>query len=192
MNRPAGYPEQVSLSAIEEFIADQDRKVLGQGCGGSMWEGETCGMYVNSYGVQKTPWLDKPVALYCGYAQTKTGTFLDSLMLGANTYRRPDRNTEVLTWAHNYEPEEEFNAAYRTLMGGNSVDRKQLLTKIAQSLVGLDVHRFERAKTVELKGLVEKCLTDEDSEVVSIANGILETLSADAASMNKSAHAGRP
>ncbi len=61
-------------------------------------------------------------------------------------------------------------------MGGNSVDRKILLTKLSQSLEGVEVHRFSLQKRIGIESLLKNCLTDDDAEVVSMANCMSKTL----------------
>ncbi len=169
-SRPQGYPDRISVASAEGFVVGKE--ILGQGCGGMVWEGNGCGMYDNSYGVKNSPWFEEPVPISYTYAQTKTGTFLAGLTFGDNTYRRPDRNSDFLIWDRNIEPERQFEHAYRILMGGDSVDRKLLLTKLKKSLVGVDVNRFSRQKRIALQSLLKNCVTDEDIEVVSMASSI--------------------
>lgn len=98
------------------------------------------------------------------------------MTLGDNTYERPDRNSDYLVWDRSYEAERVFNDAYRILMGGNSVDRKILLTKLRQSLEGVEVHRFALQKRIGLESMLKNCLSDDDAEVVSMAKGVSKTL----------------
>jgi hypothetical protein len=172
--RPTGYPEKILVRSAEDFVADKE--LLGQGCGAGVWEDIGCGMYLNDYGYQDSPWTGKPVSLSYNYAMTKTGTFLAGMTLGDNTYSRPDRNSDYLVWDRSYESERELSDAYRILMGGNSVDRKRLLTKLSQSLEGVEVHRFALQKRIVLESMLKNCLTDDDVEVISLANGISKTL----------------
>lgn len=173
-SRPVEYPAQISIGEVEEFI--RDKHDFGQGCGDTEWEGALCGMYVNNYGLQDTTWLTKDIALACMYAQTDTGTFLMGLRLGANTYRRPDRNSKVLIWERNYEPEIRSGEIHRTLGSGNSEKRWQLLTEISRSFSGVDIQRIPVEKRTYAASLIENCLHDSDAEVVALATSIIKDL----------------
>lgn len=140
------------------------------------WEGAACGMFLNVYAAAKTPWLKDEVKFDAAYAQTKTGTFLASFMLGKNRYGRADRKSEKFTWEMNYEPQYEKQAIHRVLFGKDSVQRKTLLTKISDSFKDLDLERFP-AKSRELLALqLKPCEDDPDPAVQMLAKRLRTAL----------------
>jgi hypothetical protein len=172
--RPAEYPAEISLKQLETFLKTQ--RMVGQGCGGMTWEGAACGMFSNIYEATKTPWLKDPLALDASYAQTKTGNFLASFMLGRNRYERADRNSDKLTWKQNYEPEYERQAVYEVLYGKYPAKRKELLTRISDSLQSLDVSLFPAKRRELLIDGLEQCQNDSDPAVTALARQLIKTL----------------
>src|SRR5262245_5689620 len=172
--RPSDYPAEISFKELETFL--KPLRVAGQGCGGMPWEGGSCGMFGNTYNPTKTPWLNEQLEIDACYAQTKTGTFLASFMLGRNRYGRADRNGDKLTWEQNYQPEYEQQEIRQVLYGKDSAKRKKLLTRISDSLQNLDLSRFP-AKRIDLLMLqVKRCENDSDPAVVTLARQLNNTL----------------
>ena len=174
--RPADYPAEISLKELETFLKTQ--RSVGQGCGGTTWEGSFCGMFSNVYEATKTPWLKDEIWLDAGYAQTKTGTFLASFMLGRNRYERADRHSDRLVWKHNYQPESERQAIHQVLYGKDSAKRKELLTRIADSFQTLDVSHFPAQPREALIHGLERCKDDPDPAVVALARQLIKALGA--------------
>ena len=172
--RPADYPAEISLTELEAFLKTQRK--IGQACGRMTWEGVSRGMFCNTYAVTDTPWLKSPVELDACYAQTKTGSFLASLILGMNRYSRADRNRTKLIWAQNYEPRYEQQEIYRILLGKDSGKRKKLLAKINDSFRNLDLAQFPAKRRELLTQQVRQCENDRDPEVVELAREIRKTL----------------
>ncbi len=172
--RPVTYPAEISIKQLEEFLKAQ--RLTGQGCGGMNWEGTFCGMFCNDYEVAKTPWLKEQVELNACYAQTKTGTFLASFMLGQNRYDRDDRSKDKLTWAHNYGPEVELPAIGEVLLGNDSTKRKELLIKIKDSFQNLDLQQFPKKRRELLALQLKQCENDKDAFVVTLAQELGKAL----------------
>lgn len=140
------------------------------------WEGAACGMFCNTYAAAKTPWLKDEVEFDAAYAQTKSGNFLASFMLGRNRYERADRKSDKFTWKMNYEPQYEKQAIHQVLFGKDSAQRKTLLTKISDSFKDLDLAQFP-AKSRELLALqLKPCEDDPDPAVVMLAKGLRRAL----------------
>ncbi|HEX5103806.1 MAG TPA: hypothetical protein VFV87_08355 [Pirellulaceae bacterium] len=177
VRRPAGYPAEIPLEKLEAFLNTQ--RVTALGCGGMTWEGASCGMSSHTYASSKTPWLIDDVNISADFAETKTGTFLASFVLGRNRYGRADRKNDKLVWEKTYEPEYQQRANYRVLFGNDPAQRKALLARISESFKNLDVTQFPAKRRESLALQLKPCEDDSDPAVAALAKELRKALSSD-------------